>query len=129
MTTLTLKISVFGSTNRIVISYETTYYYCLIFRFLNKHPEYIKMFPFRNLPRERFAEDKKFQAHCANIIYTLSAIVESLNDTDLLVQMLLKSGESHGRRKVPAKAYWVRVLLHHIGLISKAMQILCKSVV
>lgn len=79
------------------------------------------MFPFRNLPIEKFAEDKKFQAHCANIVYTLGAIIENLDNTDVLVEMLKKSGETHGRRKVPEKAYWVskHAILHHIIVISR----------
>lgn len=90
------------------------YFFCEIlypFRFLDKYPEYIKMFPFRNLPPEKFPEDKKFQAHCANIIFTLGALIESLDNPDVLVEMLKKSGESHGKRKVPAKAYSVSFYL------------------
>lgn len=67
------------------------------------------MFPFRNLPPSQFPNDKKFQAHCANIIYTLGALIDSLENPEVLVEMLKKSGESHGKRKVPAKAYSVRL--------------------
>lgn len=64
-------------------------------------------FPFKNLPKEKLPEDKKFQAHCANIVFALTSIVDSLDNPDLLVGLLIKSGESHGRRKIPEKAYWV----------------------
>lgn len=79
-----------------------------VYRFFQEHPEYIKYFPFSDEPPEKFPEIKKFQAHATNIMYALHAMVDNLDNTDLLVGLLVKNGESHGRRNIPEKSYWVR---------------------
>lgn len=42
-------------------------------------------------------------------MYALSAIVDNLDNNDLLVGLLVKNGESHAQRSIPEKAYWVKL--------------------
>lgn len=43
-------------------------------------------------------------------MYALSAIVDNLNNNEVLVDLLQKNGASHGKRNIPEKAYWVRYI-------------------
>lgn len=53
--------------------------------------------------------NKRFQAHCNSVIYGLSAVIDLINNTDLLVAQLLKVGETHKPRGVTDQAYLVRL--------------------
>lgn len=78
-----------------------------LFRFFKYHPGYQKYFPFKDVPTDELADSKIFQAHCLNVIYALSAIVDNVDNSEIMVSLLKKNGESHRRRNVPAEAYWV----------------------
>ncbi|KAF2890724.1 hypothetical protein ILUMI_15449 [Ignelater luminosus] len=39
-------------------------------------------------------------------MYALSAIIDNLNNNEVLVDLLEKNAVSHAKRRVPEKAYW-----------------------
>ncbi|XP_049819885.1 globin isoform X1 [Aethina tumida] len=77
----------------------------LLMLFFEKYPDYVKLFPFRDIPMKDLPTNKRFQAHCNSVIYGLSAVIDLINNTDLLVAQLLKVGETHKPRGVTDQAY------------------------
>ncbi|XP_030754339.1 globin isoform X2 [Sitophilus oryzae] len=77
----------------------------LLTLFLKNHPEYLDLFPFKNVPLDQLSTNKRFRAHCSSVIYALASIVDALNDNELLIQLLLKTGSSHISRNVKAKGF------------------------
>lgn len=49
---------------------------------------------------EALVEDKRFKAHAANVVYTLSMMIDSLTDAEVFVEMVEKLAKSHVRRKL-----------------------------
>lgn len=45
-----------------------------------------------------------------SVIYGFSAIVDKLDDSELLVPILHKLGETHAPRNVTDQAYWVKTI-------------------
>lgn len=73
---------------------------------MKKYPEYQKYFKaFESVPYEELAENKRFQAHSASVITGLNNVIDSLNDTGLLVANLTALGERHGRRSVKEEQF------------------------
>ncbi|KOC64471.1 Globin [Habropoda laboriosa] len=67
--------------------------------YFQQYPQYQKVFPaFKDVPLDELAASKKFQAHCQNIVSTLSNAIDALNDVDLMEAILHTAGERHGRR-------------------------------
>lgn len=58
---------------------------------------------------EKLRENKKFQAHTINVMYTLGAIIDNL-DSDILPYLLEKNTAIHAARKIPAEAFEVTSL-------------------
>lgn len=77
----------------------------LLHMYFTDFPEYLPFFPFKDLPLDEMPTNGKFKAHAANVIYALSAIVDSLDDNDTLISLLQKNGQSHAKRNIPPKAY------------------------
>ncbi|ENN77703.1 cytoglobin-1 [Dendroctonus ponderosae] len=75
---------------------------CLLFE---RHPEYVQLFPFSDVPPSEFKTNVRFRAHANSVVYALSSIVDALNDNNLLVQILTKTGSSHVPRHVTADAF------------------------
>lgn len=50
------------------------------------------------MPLDELAENKRFQAHSSSVVTALNNVIDSLNDTGLLVANLTALGERHGRR-------------------------------
>lgn len=74
--------------------------------YFKQFPEYQKMFPFRDVPIAELPTNKKLKGHGTNVMYALSAVIDNLNNTDVLIDLLEKNGETHSKRNVPEKAYW-----------------------
>ncbi|KAJ8977180.1 hypothetical protein NQ317_005980, partial [Molorchus minor] len=72
---------------------------------LKNHPEYLQLFPFKDVPLKELHTNKKYRAHGNSIIYAFSSIVDSTNDNELLVSILTKIGESHVPRKVTEQGF------------------------
>ncbi|GLH05879.1 Uncharacterized protein GBIM_11438 [Gryllus bimaculatus] len=74
--------------------------------FFTDFPEYTKYFnAFKDVPIKDLPTNKKFQAHSHSVIYALSSVVDNLDDTGVLVEMLNKLGENHGRRNITPKQF------------------------
>lgn len=70
------------------------------------HPDYIEYFPsFRGKKLEEFNTKATFKVHAKNVFYALNMIVDTLDDADELVELLLKTGRDHHRRGVPISAF------------------------
>lgn len=68
-------------------------------RYFKKYPQYHKVFiAFKDIPVDELPANKKFQAHCQNIMSTLSNAFDALNDIDLMEAILHTAGERHDRR-------------------------------
>jgi len=78
----------------------------LLVLFFEKYPEEQQHFPFRDMPVKELNSSKKFQAHATGVMYAVSSIVDSVNDSDLLVNILIKIAENHKRRKITADSFW-----------------------
>ncbi|KAK9309244.1 hypothetical protein QLX08_000996 [Tetragonisca angustula] len=67
--------------------------------YFRRYPQYHQVFPaFKHVPVDELADNKKFQAHCQNIMSTLSNSIDALDDVDLMDAILHSTGERHGRR-------------------------------
>lgn len=77
----------------------------LLCLFFEKHPDYIQLFPFKDVPQTEFKTNIRFRAHANSVVFALSSVVDALNDNDLLVQILTKTGSSHVPRNVTGKAF------------------------
>ncbi|XP_011867559.1 PREDICTED: globin [Vollenhovia emeryi] len=67
---------------------------------------YFKQFPeaqnefksFKHIPLDELPRNKRFQAHCANIIATLGKLLEQMNDPELMEASLINFTEKHKNR-------------------------------
>lgn len=78
----------------------------LFFILFKECPEAKNYFPFRDVPSDELINNNKFKAHAVTVMYSIGSIVDNLNDNDVLIGLLQKNGESHGRRGIPEEAYW-----------------------
>ncbi|GJQ73526.1 glob1 [Trypoxylus dichotomus] len=77
-----------------------------LFKLFFKHkPEYQNYFPFRGVPMDELTHDPKLKAHAISVMYALSSIIDNLDNSDVLVNLLQKTGESHRRRKIPEESF------------------------
>ncbi|XP_054934440.1 globin-like [Dermacentor andersoni] len=61
-----------------------------------KHPEYLQLFPrFRDKELRALRDDAKFRAHACAVSQQLSAIVECIEDDELLVELIRKNAANH----------------------------------
>ncbi|XP_060522783.1 globin-like isoform X2 [Cylas formicarius] len=77
----------------------------LLLLFFKKFPQYVELFPFKDTPYDELKTSKKFRAHCTSVVYGLSAIIDAINDNDLLIQLLHKTGSSHKLRSVTQQGF------------------------
>jgi hemoglobin-like flavoprotein len=77
----------------------------VIFLF-EKYPEEHQNFPFRDIPFKDLSSSKKFHAHCSNVMYAVDSIIDSLKDSELLVNILQKIGRNHHRNSVKPISFW-----------------------
>lgn len=67
-------------------------------RLLTAKPEYQELFSFRGVPLEQLPNDRRLKAHARNVMYTLSMVVASLEEPDVLQEMVHKVAVSHLKR-------------------------------
>lgn len=65
-----------------------------------RHFEAFKDVPLKDLPSNR-----KFQAHCTSVMYALTSVVDNLDDTECLVEMLTKLGQNHHRHGITRQEF------------------------
>lgn len=94
--------------------------YCELFfacSYFKKFPEHQQSFPaFKNMPIDQLNDNKKFQAHCAGIIATISTVIDSLQDFDLLVANITVFAERHRKRGQTVKSFEVYMIIFIIKL-------------
>lgn len=59
----------------------------------------------RNLPEEEFPQNHQFKAHVINLMSSITLAVNNLNQPEIVVAMMNKLGESHGRRQIQEKHF------------------------
>jgi hemoglobin-like flavoprotein len=70
-------------------------------RFFTENPTYQSVFPtLKDIPLSEIHGNKKIQAHANNVLYAITSLVDNLDDTDCLVEMLKKLGGNHGKRGI-----------------------------
>lgn len=64
-----------------------------------QYPEYQKQFkPFKDVPIDELPKNKRFQAHCVNIISAISKLLEQMCDPELMQATLINLIEKHKNR-------------------------------
>lgn len=72
-----------------------------------RHPQYQKYFSFRDVPVSKLKHDKRLKAHAYGAFLALQEIVENLENTEKLIDLLSSLGEDHSKRNIPKQAFWV----------------------
>uniref|UniRef100_A0A1W7RAG5 Globin n=1 Tax=Hadrurus spadix TaxID=141984 RepID=A0A1W7RAG5_9SCOR len=75
-------------------------------RFFTVYPDYQKLFrAFADVPLSELKQNKKLIAHATSVIYSLSSLVESLDDVENLKELTIKISESHLPRGVSKQQF------------------------
>nr|CAD7444557.1 unnamed protein product [Timema bartmani] len=73
----------------------------ILVEFFRTYPQKLEKFAaFSTVPLDKLSTNKKFHAHANAIMYTVTSVVDNLDEPEVLVEMLKKLGENHGRRKI-----------------------------
>lgn len=79
----------------------------LFMRFFEAHPEYQKRFAsFRGMNLTELRGSKKLSAHATNVVYSLTGVVDNLEDPECLTELLIKLGQNHGRHNITEKEFY-----------------------
>jgi len=74
-------------------------HFCSIF--FTQYPEYQSLFRgFADVPLDRLSDNKRFQAHAFTVLNAINGLVDNLDDPEVLTELLLKTGQNHGRRSL-----------------------------
>ncbi|CAH2037771.1 unnamed protein product, partial [Iphiclides podalirius] len=69
-----------------------------LFRAYPETREFFKMV--RKLPEEEYERSFQFKAHVINLMSSLNQAVNNLNEPEIVVEIMVKLGESHQKRKI-----------------------------
>ncbi|XP_054156949.1 cytoglobin-2-like [Oppia nitens] len=73
----------------------------LFINFFTKYPAYQQLFKsLANIPLNELHSSKRLLAHTTNVMYALTAVVDNLEDTEMVTEMLYKMGVNHKKRKL-----------------------------
>lgn len=79
----------------------------LLMMFFEANPSYQGYFKsFKDVPIEDLPTNSKFQAHATNVMYALTSVVDSLDDTGCLAEMLIKLGQNHYRHGISRQGFY-----------------------
>ncbi|KRT82554.1 hypothetical protein AMK59_4821 [Oryctes borbonicus] len=73
--------------------------------FFEKKPEYQNYFPFKGIPMDKLVNDPKLKAHAVSVMYAISSVIDNLDNSEVLITLLQKTGDSHRRRKIPEESF------------------------
>ncbi|KAL3273258.1 hypothetical protein HHI36_014712 [Cryptolaemus montrouzieri] len=73
--------------------------------FLEKYPNYMKLFPFKHVPMDELKDNSRFKVHCTTVMYHISQLVNNLRDGKLLIAILDKLAANHKKLQVPPQGY------------------------
>jgi len=80
--------------------------YDLFIRFFTENPEYQQLFKsFKDVPISELRGNKKVLAHASNVLYAITMLVDNIEDTEVLVEMLQKLAKNHRRRKITIEKF------------------------
>ncbi|XP_054159276.1 globin-like [Oppia nitens] len=75
--------------------------YDLFIRFFDENPTYQQLFKsFKNVPKSELRGNKRVLAHATNVLYAISMLVDNIDDTEVLVEMLKKLATNHQMRHI-----------------------------
>lgn len=78
----------------------------LFMRLFEAHPEHQKRFPsFRGMNLTELRGSTKLSAHATNVMYSLTGVVDNLEDPECLTELLRKLGENHRRHEITEKEF------------------------
>lgn len=78
----------------------------LFIRFFEMRPEGQNRFSsFVGMPLNELRHSKRLQAHTNSVMYALDGVVMSLEDPEVMHEMLLKIGMNHGRRGITKEEF------------------------
>ena len=81
-------------------------FFGIIFRFFTEYPSYQQNFrSFKDVPIDQLRGNKKVLAHANNVLYQISMLVDYFDDTETLVEMLIKMAKNHHRRKITIEMF------------------------
>ena len=79
-------------------------------RFFEEHPEYKNRFSnFKGMALSELRTSKKLAAHATNVMYSLTCVIDNLDDPLCLKELLIKLGKNHARHKVTEKEFHVSI--------------------
>jgi hypothetical protein len=61
------------------------------------------------MPLSELKVNKKLTAHATNVMYSLTSVIDNLDDPLCLKELLLKLGKNHGRHQVTEKGFHVSI--------------------
>ncbi|XP_011696849.1 PREDICTED: cytoglobin-2 [Wasmannia auropunctata] len=71
----------------------------VLIAYFKQYPESQKEFKsFKDTPLDELSKNKRFQAHCANVIATLGKVIEQMHDPELMEASLINFTEKHKTR-------------------------------
>ncbi|KAG7189408.1 hypothetical protein KM043_017113 [Ampulex compressa] len=71
----------------------------MMLAFFKRYPAYQRYFAaFKDIPLDELSSNKRFQAHCANVVLALNNVINSLHDPGLMEAELMALGEKHKKR-------------------------------
>lgn len=78
----------------------------LVLTYFKQYPEAQKEFKaFKDVPLNELEKNKRFQAHCANIVATLGKVIEQMHDPELMEASLINFAEKHKNRGQTPKQF------------------------
>ncbi|KDR21529.1 Globin [Zootermopsis nevadensis] len=78
----------------------------LLIMFFEANPSHQRYFKsFRDVPLKDLPSNNRFQAHCTSVMYALTSIVDNLDDTGCLVEMLTKLGQNHRKHGISRQEF------------------------
>lgn len=78
----------------------------LVLAYFKQYPDAQKEFKaFKDTPLDELSKNKRFQAHCANIIATLGKVIEQMHDPELMEASLINFTEKHKNRGQTPKQF------------------------
>ena len=81
-------------------------FFGIIFRFFTEYPSYQQNFrSFKDVPIDQLKGNKKVLAYSNNVLYQISMLVDYLDDTETLGDMLIKLANNYHRRKITIEMF------------------------
>nr|XP_023030514.1 neuroglobin-like [Leptinotarsa decemlineata] len=73
-------------------------------RLFEIQPKYHQAFPFRNISRNDLPSNKKFQAHCNSVMYSIGSLIGVMEDSAVFSSLAERIGIAHASRGVDIDA-------------------------